>query len=44
MTKREQCRYAIRALAASAWLLALVGPGAVGAGQEEQFTPEFRTR
>jgi superoxide reductase len=42
MTKREQWRSAIRAFAAAAWLMALVGPGAVGAGQEEQFTPEFR--
>lgn len=40
MTIRERWRYAIRALAAAAWLLAVVGP--VGAGQEEQFTPEFR--
>jgi superoxide reductase len=42
MTKRRQDKHAIRAIAAVAWLLALVGPGMVGAGQEEQFTPEFR--
>ena len=42
MTIRERWRCAIRTLAATAWLLSLVSPGLVGAGQEEQFTPEFR--
>ena len=42
MTNREQWRFALRAVAAAAWLVVLVGPGVVRAGQEEQFTPEFR--
>ena len=42
MTRRNRWTYAVQAITAAAWLLALVGPGPVGAGQEEQFTPEFR--
>lgn len=42
MTMREPWRRAVRAGGAAVVLLALVGPGPAGAGQEEQFTPEFR--
>lgn len=42
MTRRNRWTYAVQAITAAAWLLALVGPGPVRAGQEEQFTPEFR--
>ena len=42
MIMQEPWGRAVRAIAAAVWLLGLAGPGPAAAGQEEQFTPEFR--
>jgi superoxide reductase len=42
MTMHEPRRQTLRAIAVAVCLLALIGPGSTWAGQEEQFTPEFR--